>query len=253
MEETFTLAANNYEKNLIETFKELRFDKEFTDVTLVCDDNQQVKAHKIILRSCSALFQNILMNNPHQHPLIFFKGIPYANLQSVLNFVYLGQTEVKQGDLESFLVSAKELQINGLVQGFQTNFDSTTEPSMKAEMKTDAEEEQRKLEQSKLPNFLDELKTEMETFDLDQEESKSVASSRRFTSHRRTPDASKMGQYQYSCDKCEYQATQSIHLKSHKQSKHEGIKYACEQCGKSYFDTSTLRRHQKNTHLNNRI
>ena len=116
MEETFNLAGNNFENNLVTLFKDLRFDTEFINVTFVCDDGQQLKAHKIILSSCSPLFRNMFVNNPHQHPLIFLKGIEYVTLQSVLNFIYLGQTEVKQRDLDRFLAAAKELQINGLVE-----------------------------------------------------------------------------------------------------------------------------------------
>ena len=58
----------------------------------------------------------MFVNNPHQHPLIFLRGIEFVTLQSLLNFIYLGQTEVKKRDLQEFLAAAKELQINGIVK-----------------------------------------------------------------------------------------------------------------------------------------
>ena len=34
----------------------------------------------------------------------------------------------------------------------------------------------------------------------------------------------------YSCDECEYQAGFQSALKTHKQSKHEGVKHSCDEC-----------------------
>merc|ERR1719186_1853655 len=98
------------------TFIDLLSDQDFTDVTLVCDDDKQIKAHKVILSSCSPLFRRILKNNPHQHPLIYLNGIIFDNLQSVIKFIYLGQTEVEQDDLELFMKAGKELEIKGLFE-----------------------------------------------------------------------------------------------------------------------------------------
>merc|ERR1719186_1825352 len=100
------------------TFIDLLSDQDFTDVTLVCDDDKQIKAHKVILSSCSPLFRGILKNNPHQHPLIYLNGIQFDNLQSVIKFIYLGQTEVEQDDLEMFMKAGKELQIKGLSENY---------------------------------------------------------------------------------------------------------------------------------------
>merc|ERR1719186_1270337 len=96
------------------TFIDLLSDQDFTDVTLVCDDDKQIKAHKVILSSCSPLFRRILRHNPHQHPLIYLNGIIFDNLQSVIKFIYLGQTEVEQDVLELFIKAGKELEIKGL-------------------------------------------------------------------------------------------------------------------------------------------
>jgi len=108
------LTSKDFSCSASNTFKSLLSDKDFTDVTLACDDNKQISAHKVILSSGSKLFHNILLRNPHQHPLIYLTGVKYAEIQSIINFLYLGQTEVEQSHLEQFLLSAKKLQINGL-------------------------------------------------------------------------------------------------------------------------------------------
>ena len=41
----------------------LRKDTDFLDVTLVCEDYQQIGAHKVILAAVSLFFQNRLMKN----------------------------------------------------------------------------------------------------------------------------------------------------------------------------------------------
>ncbi len=97
-------------------FRELRQEKDFFDVTLTCDDDQQLEAHKVILSACSPFFRNILRRNPHQHPLLYLKGVKYTDLQSVLNFMYHGEVNVAQEELNSFLAVAEDLRVKGLTQ-----------------------------------------------------------------------------------------------------------------------------------------
>jgi len=114
--EKFCLRWNEFERNISVAFRELREDKEFFDVTLVCDDNQ-MQAHKVILSACSPFFRSILNRNPHQHPLLYLKGVKYQNLLSVLNFMYMGEVNVAQEELNTFLSVAEDLKVKGLTQG----------------------------------------------------------------------------------------------------------------------------------------
>jgi len=116
--EKFCLRWNEFENNISQAFKELRDDKDFFDVTLVCDD-EQIQAHKVILSACSPFFRNVLRRNPHQHPLLYLKGVKYSDLQSVLNFMYHGEVNVAQEELNSFLAVAEELRVKGLTQNNQ--------------------------------------------------------------------------------------------------------------------------------------
>ena len=52
----------------------------------------------------------------------------------------------------------------------------------------------------------------------------------------------------YSCDQCEYTATQHGHLKTHKQAKHEGIRYPCDQCEYAATHLANLKRHIESKH-----
>ena len=113
--EKFCLRWNDFETNISEAFKELKDDKEFYDITLACDD-EQVQAHKMILSACSPFFRSVLRRNPHQHPLLYLKGVKFSDLQSVLSFMYNGEVSVAQEELNSFLAVAEDLKVKGLTQ-----------------------------------------------------------------------------------------------------------------------------------------
>jgi len=113
--EKFCLRWNEFETNISSALREIRDDKDFFDVTLACDD-EQIQAHKVILSACSPFFRNILRRNPHQHPLLYMKGVKYTDLQYVLNFMYHGEVSVAQEELNSFLAVAEDLRVKGLTQ-----------------------------------------------------------------------------------------------------------------------------------------
>jgi len=121
----FCLRWNDFENNISGAFRELREDKDFFDVTLACDD-EQMQAHKVILSACSPFFRGILRRNKHDHPLLYLKGVKHADLVSVLNFMYHGEVNVAQEELNSFLAVAEDLKVKGLTQN---NSETKHQPS----------------------------------------------------------------------------------------------------------------------------
>ena len=114
MSEKLLLKWNDFQENVNTSFVNLKEDKEFADVTLVCEDDQQVEAHKVILAASSPFFENILKKNRHPHPLIYMKGTKIEDLLAILDFLYCGEANVFQEHLDSFLVMAEELKLKGL-------------------------------------------------------------------------------------------------------------------------------------------
>ena len=110
----FCLKWNDFQNNLIESFKELRDDTALCDVTLVSMDGHQVKAHRIILTASSPIFMNIFKNNTRSNPMIYMRGINTRDLDSIVDFMYYGEANIDQDNVEAFLALADELQLQGL-------------------------------------------------------------------------------------------------------------------------------------------
>jgi hypothetical protein len=133
--EKFCLKWNDFESNISSAFRDLRKEKDFFDVTLACDDDSQIEAHKTILSACSPFFRSVLRRNPHQHPLLYLKGVKYKELQAVLDFMYMGEVNVAQEELNSFLAVAEDLRVKGLTQG---NSDTNDKPKSESSSKSRA-------------------------------------------------------------------------------------------------------------------
>ena len=113
--EKLCLKWNNFQENVNTAFRSSREDNEFADVTLACEDGEQVEAHKVILAASSPFFLNLLKRNKHVHPLIYMRGVSSDDLVAVVDFLYYGEANVYQDNLDSFLAIAEELQLKGLV------------------------------------------------------------------------------------------------------------------------------------------
>ena len=88
MSEKLCLQWNDFQENIKSAFGNFREDNDFTDVTLACEDGQQVEAHKVILVASSPSFQKLLGRNKHPHPLIYMRGVKSDDLLSIVDFLY---------------------------------------------------------------------------------------------------------------------------------------------------------------------
>ena len=65
----------------------------------------------MILSACSPFFRAVLKRNPHNHPLLYLKGVKYESILAVLNFMYNGEVNIAQAELSAFLSVAEDLQV----------------------------------------------------------------------------------------------------------------------------------------------
>ncbi|KAG4076101.1 hypothetical protein HA402_011447 [Bradysia odoriphaga] len=111
----FCLRWNNHQSNLLSVFDQLLHAETFTDVTLAVE-GQYLKAHKMVLSACSPYFQALFVNHPEKHPIVILKDITYADMKSLLDFMYRGEVSVDQERLTAFLRVAESLRIKGLTE-----------------------------------------------------------------------------------------------------------------------------------------
>ena len=115
--EKFCLKWDDFQKNIGSSFRELQLINKFSDVTLVCEEGQQIEAHKIILSACSPFFKSVLWKNKNLHPMVYMRGLKSKDLLAIVDFMYQGETNILQEDLNGFLALANELQLQGLTGG----------------------------------------------------------------------------------------------------------------------------------------
>ena len=133
-EEKINISFTDFELVSINMMKELRKDKDFTDVTLVTSDGRrQLKAHRIILSSASSIFNSIFLQHKHQNPLIYLHDIQLGLLEQILEFIYTGRCELHQDDLKMFLDCGTALGIQRLAECVETK--DETENTFKVETK----------------------------------------------------------------------------------------------------------------------
>ena len=223
------LEWSQYETFTRNTVQNLLEDTDFSDVTLVCDDNRQIKAHKAILSACSPFFKTILKNNPHQHPLIYLRGVHYEDLQALVFFVYQGRAEVAQENLSRFLAISSEFQIEGI--GDLGEEQETETGSVETEL--DPETETKLEVQVDVSN---ELVSEV-----------AVEQVPTFSKFRKSQN-SENGKLR--CSYCDYLSNRKDNMQTHINSVHNDIRYPCNECEYKATQKSHLRRHKRNRHTN---
>ena len=128
--ETYSLSWNAFKDHLQLIFRELYEEEKNSDLTLISDDQTQFKAHKFVLSAGSSVLKRILDNNLTQHPVIYLRGIESYEIDSILQFVYLGEANVSSERLEEFLRVSADLGVKEISEalGEKTGFTRDTAP-----------------------------------------------------------------------------------------------------------------------------
>ena len=114
MPEKLCLQWSDFKDNVNSAFGKLRSGSDFTDVTLTCGDGQHFEAHKVVLAASSPFFEKIFQKTKHPCPLIYLGEFKSNHFAPILDFLYFGEANVFQEDLDSFLSIAEELMLKGL-------------------------------------------------------------------------------------------------------------------------------------------
>ena len=123
--EKFCLRWNDFQMNASNAFNKLRKDKDFLDITLVSEDGEHISAHKVVLSASSDFFKDTLKMTNHPNPMFFLSGFHSKILTAVLDYVYNGEVNIFQEEIDEFLKSAEKLKIDGLTNTIEEQQDST--------------------------------------------------------------------------------------------------------------------------------
>ena len=253
MSEKFCLKWNDFQENINSAFGNLSKEREFADVTLACEDGQQVEAHKMILAASSPFFRNLLQKNKHSHPLIYMRGVQSEILLAVIDFLYLGEANVFQEDLDSFLGLAEELKLKGLMGRTQKS-DEKDEPmreeskpfqkGAKFEVKADKERTNLKDTNEEEPRSVLLINNER-TISIpnsvfgDLKELDEKVKSMMEKGQNRTSD----GRFMKICKVCGKEGA-GIAIRDHIEANHlDGIALPCDVCGKIFRSRCWFRKH----------
>ena len=250
MDDNFNLKWKSHQSHTQSLLSELISSQEFADVTLVCNDFKQLKAHKFMLSSCSTVFKSILQNNK-EHPFIYLRGINTNEMMAILQFIYLGETTFNQDMMKDFLQVGNDLGIKELkeyhafdAQAAQLNPESSRKiyfddnrPMDNNPVSTpayfhDVHIVQYNPQQSTKPM----MKIESRDGALADYEGRETFSCE--VCHKVYYSKIGLAQHinsihegkKYACDECSYQATRQFQLGEHKKAMHSSTTYQCSTC-----------------------
>ncbi|XP_047741760.1 longitudinals lacking protein, isoforms A/B/D/L isoform X21 [Hyalella azteca] len=113
MEELLSLKWNNHRSTFIHVLGILRDKQLYTDATLACD-GKFYSVHKLVLSTCSDYFSAMLDRTNCKSPVIVLKDIKCEDLEALLDYMYLGEVNVRQSDLATLIKAAECLRVKGL-------------------------------------------------------------------------------------------------------------------------------------------
>jgi len=246
MSEKFSLKWNDFQSNVSRTFSQLRSEEEFFDVSLVSDDQKMVSAHKLVLSASSPYFKHILTTNKHSHPLLCLDGVSSAELQCVLDYIYQGEVQIYQEQLDRFLVVAQRLQLEGL------NSPDTEEEHEedKFDIKSEYDYSSAETEMKNKPQ-----KTDIKTPRSRKTEDTAIVSIDGDVTNMAEVDA-KIMEYvvknedgSYSCGMCgKSDWKRKDHVKNHVETHMEGLSFPCQSCDKTFRSRNLQRQHKHFQH-----
>ena len=266
-EEMFNLSWHTYSDHLRDSLKELKETEKFSDVTLVCDDRRYIKAHRYILSACSPVFKNMLeIDTSNVHPLIYLRGIKYSEMESIMQFIYLGEATINQGRTNDFIFVANSLKITELSK----SLDSATTLSEKNNYNKHNRETTNQIQDKNEQHATDEKSNFEFDFGTVIDVSEAIFESK--AENTSEIENEKMGKYKhcdktfnsksglnyhisvnhkgrtFECNQCQKSYGYKQKLKEHIQSLHEGIKVTCNQCEKQFSQKKNLLHHIQAVH-----
>ena len=237
--ERFCLKWNDFTSNVSNSFSKLRNETKMFDVTLMGNDQKQISAHKLVLSACSEFFKNIFLNSSSSNNLVLFlDGVDAFEINLMLDYIYQGEVQIHQENLDGFLEIANKFKLDGLLENKiegETNVKQYEQPEPenvelntfehKAKpkyMQRDVKDRSLKLHDDSSNNEVDEKFQELIVF------------------------ADKM----FICTVCEKTMSHRGSMRRHLETHLTGLSYKCNICDKTFRLNNSLANHKSLSHRN---
>lgn len=71
------------------------------------------RAFQVVLSACSSYFQSLFLDHPARHPIVILKDVRFAELRTLIEFMYKGEVNVQYCQLPALLKTAESLKVSG--------------------------------------------------------------------------------------------------------------------------------------------
>ena len=245
--ENFCLKWNDFQPNVKQSFQKLRHEEEITDVTLIGDDYHPILAHKVVLTSCSEYFKNVFYKSKTKHsiPVLCMVGLSHDDLKKVLDYMYNGELQIYQEDLDRFLTIAERLKLEGLINPGEPESTSGKTEDKSCVNAVNSKDVYDLMSSIHKPEYEDEKTVIIQSEDLSNQELNGKLNEL-FTEN--IP-----GQYACNfCPKIVKGFKNKSHMRDHVELHVDGLKFSCNFCDKFYRYTLAERiLHTKTSKIQN--
>ena len=232
--EKYNFTRHSYSEYLQEMMKDMMASADFADVTLVCEDKKQIKAHRNILSAFSPVFKDMLKIDKSNSSIIYLRGVTTSKMQPILQFIYLGEATIHQEKIDEFLSVAKSFEI----KDFDLNKDWGAGGPTFTEEGTERVEKNPPAVDESVMNESNEQSCQNANIEYDSKSEVSDIESEMKEEGERI-----------QCDECHQTFKCRGSKNQHKRSIHEGRKYPCNHCDYQAPQSGTLTRHIRSKHL----
>ena len=201
----------------------------------------------------------ILQKSKHPHPLIYLKGFQSKDFASILDFLYSGEANIHQEDLDSFLAIADEIQLKGLTGQTSIEDEEKTKFVEPINRNKNMSQKEKTHQQKTIPKetvsfhtstvlAISKNQSRADLQALEEKVKAMMEKGQTMIQHGKYPNGMPRQEISYACKVCGKE-DKLTNIRNHIETNHlEGISLPCEFCDKTFSARCYLNRHTNTFH-----